>query len=72
MKKKLTALLLALTMGLSMVACSVEKVEPAPAPAPAVPTSPKTADSFSVAVYAMMMLASGAAAVVVLKKREQF
>ena len=35
MKKKLTALLLALTMGLSLAACSVEKVEePAPAPAP--------------------------------------
>ncbi|MBQ7859140.1 MAG: hypothetical protein IJ347_03270, partial [Faecalibacterium sp.] len=46
---------------------------PAPVdPAPAVPTSPKTADSFSMSVYAMMMLASAGAAVVVLKKREQF
>ena len=44
MKKKLTALLLALTMGLSLAACSVEKVEePAPAPAPEAPSASEPA-----------------------------
>ena len=44
MKKKLTALLLALTMGLSLAACSVEKVEePAPAPAPEAPSTSEPA-----------------------------
>ena len=46
--KKFTALLLALVMGLSMTACSVEKVEepaPAPAPAPEKPRKPEQSEA---------------------------
>ena len=58
--KKFTALLLALVMGLSMTACSVEKVEePAPAPAPApeasqpaeTPAEPAAATEISLWTY---------------------
>ena len=52
MKKKLTALLLALTMGLSLADCSVEKVEePAPAPAPSTPEAPAAATEISLWTY---------------------
>ncbi len=56
--KKFTALLLALVMGLSMTACSVEKVEePAPAPAPEAsqpaetPADPAAATEISLWTY---------------------
>ena len=57
--KKFTALLLALVMGLSMTACSVEKVEePAPAPAPeasqpaeSTPAAPAAATEISLWTY---------------------